>query len=344
MESKAIYFRVGLVILSGLAMIAALIVWVGAEAFRSAGRPFETYFAESVQGLEQGAPVRFRGVPIGRVTQISMAAAEYGGDATQLNVISNPAFQYVVVRFEVFTDRIAAREIRELNQMVQGGLRIRMSSQGITGVLYLEADFVDPTRFVPLTVPWEPRFTVIPSVPSTLSQFQTAAERIMSRLEGANLPGLVENANTLIEALAGSVTSGDAYRMLVEAGDLLAQLRTTTGTIAPELTTAIADARGAVHALREILESRDMRTITGGAAAASARLPQTAASIEQAARRLDASMADANRDLGPLLRDLRITADNLKAITEQMRQFPSQVLFGAPPPRDPAPAAAGGGR
>jgi paraquat-inducible protein B len=340
-EPKAIYFRVGLVILSGLAMIAALIVWVGAEAFRSAGRPFETYFAESVQGLDVGAQVRFRGVPIGRVSEISMAAAEYGR-GENIRVLSNDAYRFVVVRFEVFTDRIAAREMDELNQMVRGGLRIRMSSQGITGVLYLEADFVDPARFVPLAVPWEPRYTVIPSVPSTLTQFQSAAERIMSRLEGANLPGLVENANTLIEALAGSVTSGDAYRMLVEAGDLLAQLRTTTATVSPELSAAIADARGAVHAMREILESRDMRAITGGAAAASARLPQTAASIEQAARRLDATMADANRDLGPLLRDLRITADNLKAITEQMRQFPSQVLFGAPPPREQTPAAGGG--
>ena len=73
MESKTIYFRVGVVILSGLAMLAALIVWVGSDAFRSAGRPFETYFAESVQGLEVGSPVRFRGVPIGRVTQIAMA-------------------------------------------------------------------------------------------------------------------------------------------------------------------------------------------------------------------------------------------------------------------------------
>lgn len=343
MESKAIYFRVGLVILSGLAVIAALVVWVGAEAFRAAGRPFETYFAESVQGLEQGAQVRFRGVPIGRVTQISMAAAEYG-QSQHVNVLSSDAFRFVVVRFEVFTDRIAAREMDELNQMVRGGLRIRMSSQGITGVLYLEADFVDPTRFVPLAVPWDPRFPVIPSVPSTLSQFQTAAERIMARLEGANLPGLVENANTLIEALAGSVTSGDAYRMLVEAGDLLAELRTTTAKVSPELAATVADARATVHAMREILESREMRAITGGAAAASARLPQTAASIEQAARRLDASMADANRDIGPLLRDLRITADNLKAITEQMRQFPSQVLFGAPPPREPAPAAQGAGR
>ncbi|WP_144299679.1 MlaD family protein [Elioraea rosea] len=343
MESKTIYFRVGVVILSGLAMLAALIVWVGSDAFRSAGRPFETYFAESVQGLEVGSPVRFRGVPIGRVTQISMAAAEYGQDVSQISVLSNPAYRFVVVRFEVFTDRIAAREIAEVRQMVQGGLRMRMASQGITGVLYLEADFVDPIRFAALPVPWESRYPYIPAVPSTLAQFQSAAERVMARLEAADLPKLVEQANTLVEALATSVTSGDAYRMLVEAGDLLAQLRTSASTLSPEANGVLADLRTTLESLRTILESREMRATTSGLAATTQRLPQTAAAIEQAARRLDGTVTDADRDLAPLLRDLRATAENLRTITENMRQFPSQFLFGAPPPRNgPVPAQGGG--
>jgi ABC-type transporter Mla subunit MlaD len=343
MESKAIYFRVGIVVLSGLAILGALIVWVGSEAFRAAGRPFETYFAESVQGLEVGAGVRFRGVPIGRVTAISMAAAEYGASAT-MQVLANPAYQFVVVRFEVFTDRIAAREIGEMRRMVESGLRVRMASQGITGVLYLEVDFLDPARFVPLDVPWEPRFVHIPSVPSTLTQITVAAERILGRLEQADLPALVDNANALVGALAESVTTGEVFRILVEAGDLLGALRSEVGTLSPDVEGTVAEAKAAITALRRVIEGREMQTTMTGVAGASARLPQTAAAIEQAARRLDATVADANRDLGPMLRDLRITADNLKALTEQMRQFPSQVLFGAPPPREPEPAARGAGR
>jgi ABC-type transporter Mla subunit MlaD len=166
---------------------------------------------------------------------------------------------------------------------------------------------------------------------------------MMQRLEAADLPGLVDNANTLVKALAESATTGDIYRTLVEAADLLTELRGRTAGISPGVVATIEDARATMHAVRELLEGREMRAITAGAAAAGQRLPQTAAAIEQAARRLDATMADANRDIGPMLRDLRITADNLKAITEQMRQFPSQVLFGAPPPREPAPAGQPGG-
>lgn len=343
MDQKAIYFRVGVVILSGIAMIAGLILWVGSDLFRARGTQFETYFAESVQGLDVGAAVRFRGVPIGRVTEIAMAAAEYPA-ADVARLVGDNAFTFVVVRFEVFADRVTTRERGAFEKMVEGGLRVRLSSQGITGVLYLEADFLDARRFPALAVPWTPRYPYIPAAPSTLTQFTSAAERLVSRLEDANLPQLVTNVNALVEALSESVTTGEAYRMIVEISDLFSQVRTQVGAVAPGVEAAVSDAQGMLAAIRDILRSRETQQMTSGLAAAGARLPQTAGAVEQAARRLEGVMADADRDLGPILRDLRLTAENLRAITENMRQYPSQVLFGAPPPREPAPAVQGAPR
>jgi ABC-type transporter Mla subunit MlaD len=338
MEQKAIYFRVGVVILAGLAMIAGLVLWVGADVFRSGGRKFETYFSESVQGLDVGAAVRFRGVPVGRVTDISMALAEYPvPDA--MRVLGNDAFTLVVVRFEVFTERFIQRGEGEIARLVQGGLRVRMASQGITGVLYLEADFLDARRFPAIAVPWEPRFPVIPSAPSTLTQFTSAAERLVARLEQAQLPETVESANQLIRTLTETVSSGEVYRVLVEGADALAQIRAMVSRVDPVVEAALADARRSLAAVHQMLESRETRQTLRNLEAATARLPQTVGAIEGAARRLDTVAADADRDIGPMLRELRLTAENLRIITENMRQYPSQVLFGAPPPRDPAPPA-----
>jgi ABC-type transporter Mla subunit MlaD len=338
MEQKALYFRVGVVILAGIAMIAGLVLWVGADVFRSGGRKFETYFSESVQGLEVGAAVRFRGVPVGRVTEIGMAAAEYPVPVAT-RVLGSDAFTLVVVRFEVFTERFVQHADTEIARLVQGGLRVRMASQGITGVLYLEADFLDSRRFPAIAVPWEPRHPVIPSAPSTLSQFTSAAERLVARLEQAQLPETVESANRLIGALTETLMSGEAYRLLVEGADALAQIRTTLARLDPAAETALADAERSLATLRQMLESRETRETLRHLEAAASRLPQAVGAIEGAARRLDTVMADADRDIGPMLRELRLAAENLRIITENMRQYPSQVLFGAPPPRELAPPA-----
>jgi len=343
MEQKAIYFRVGVVILAGLAMLAGLVLWVGSDAFRSRGRQFETYFSESVQGLDAGAAVRFRGVPVGRVTEVGLAAADYPMELAP-QVLGDDAFTLVVVRFEIFTERFGQRTNAEIGTLVQGGLRVRMASQGITGVLYLEADFLDPRRFPPIAVPWEPRAPIIPSAPSTLTQFTSAAERLVARLEEAQLPEMIESANLLLRSLTETVTGGEGYRALVEVSDLVAALRETVARLAPPLEASVADAQRSLAAIGETLASRETRQTVSNLERATARLPQAIAALEQTVRRIDAVTADADRDIGPLLRELRLTAENVRIITENMRQFPSQVLFGAPPPREPSPPRQGGTR
>lgn len=347
MEQKGLYFRVGIAILGGFAGLLALVVWIGSDTFRRPGIMMETYFSETVQGLEVGAQVKFRGVTVGSVRSISVAAAEYP-QAVGETVATDPALRLVVVRFELIRGRVAETDAVGFRRMVDAGLRMRMASQGITGIVYLEADFVDPLRFPPQAPPWEPRFAYIPSVPSTLTQIQTAAEQLMARLNEVDVAGLVERIDTLVRALTETVTTGEGYRLLVETADTIADVRTRADALAPDIQAAAADARAAARATREILEGRDMRTIVSNTAAATAelrsalaQLPATTTAIEQAVRRVGALVADADRDFGPTLRDLRATADNLRAITEQMRRYPSQVLFGQPPPGAPAPVPGG---
>lgn len=347
MEQRALFFRVGVAILGGFAGLLALLVWIGSDTFRRGGILMETYFGETVQGLEVGAQVKFRGVTVGSVRHISVAAAEYPQSVSE-TLATDPALRLVVVRFELLRDRVAETDARGFRQMVDAGLRVRMASQGITGIVYLEADFVDGARFPIFVPPWEPRTPYIPSVPSTLTQIQSAAERLMARLDEVDFGGLILRLDTLVQALTETVATGEGYRLLVEAADAVSVLRTTTERVAPAIETTMREASAATTALRELMEGREMRAIVSNTAAATAelrtalaRLPAMTASVEQAVRRIDALVADTDRDFGPTLRDLRVTADNLRTITEQMRRYPSQFLFGQPPPGGPAPAPAG---
>lgn len=333
---KALYFRVGLMVLAGIGAIVGMALWIGADQLNQGGTTYETYFSESVQGLDTGAPVRFRGVPLGRVTEINMVISQYR-DALRNVSVTDTNSRLIVVRFLVERRRFETTDGRTIADAVNAGLRVRMSSQGVTGVNYLEVDFVDPRRFPPPSLPWTPRFTVVPSIPSTLTQFQSAAEGVLQQLRDADLPSVIAEARDLFAVLREQMTTGEGYAAMVAAADSLRSLDATLKAAGPDLTATLAEARAAAEGLRRIAEGPLAANATAAAAdlrAGLARLPATLAAAESAARRMDALGADAGRDLAPLLRDLRVTADNLRAVTEQMRRYPSGVLFGSPPPRD----------
>ena len=111
-----------------------------------------------MQGLEIGAPVKYRGVTIGRVTDIGLVSAEYGGG--QPIDVERSTYRLVFVRYEVDTTKIG--QMPDTARPWQLGLRARLASQGITGLSYLELDFVDPARYPALDVPWQPKADIHP--------------------------------------------------------------------------------------------------------------------------------------------------------------------------------------
>ena len=77
MSAPINYFRLGLFVLVGLALIVAGVVVLGAGALLRPTILAETYFNESVQGLDVGAPVKYLGVEIGKVSWIGFVPAKY---------------------------------------------------------------------------------------------------------------------------------------------------------------------------------------------------------------------------------------------------------------------------
>ena len=78
MSQQAHYFKIGVFVLGATALAVVGIIVLGAGKWFERSTTVETYFYESVQGLEIGAPVRLRGVRVGRVESIQLAREEYG--------------------------------------------------------------------------------------------------------------------------------------------------------------------------------------------------------------------------------------------------------------------------
>ena len=96
MDEGQNYRRLGLFVLVTLALVAGILFVLGGRSLFQPTFIFETYFNESVAGLEIGAPVNFRGVPLGQVTEIVTASALYQRDVPLIKRKS-----YIVVRAKV---------------------------------------------------------------------------------------------------------------------------------------------------------------------------------------------------------------------------------------------------
>lgn len=313
-----LYLRVGALIVAGGALMVGFVLVLTAGRFGEQGIIYETYLRESVQGLEVGSGVRYRGVAIGRITEISLAAAEYGqGQATAYT----GDYQLVVVRYAVDMKRVGP--VPDYRAAMDLGLRTRLASQGLTGLSYLELDFLESARGQPVQAPpWTPRYTFIPSTPSTVAAVTTAAEAIIERLGRLDIEGLVNGATLLVTDLRAQLGDGDVAMLVREGSTTLRTLRETAAALqgiaqSPDLRATLANANAATAELRTAL----------------ARLPALIQAMETTVRTARSLSTDTQADLAPILRDLRATTANLRETTEALRRSPGQAIFGGPPER-----------
>lgn len=354
--ARGLYVRVGALILVGLGLAVGFVLFLASGDLGRAGTTYETYIGESVQGLDVGSLVRYRGVAVGRVTEIGLTAAEYrrGNGLPFADV-----YQLVLVRFALDATRIGG--MPRMEDAIRLGLRVRIASEGITGVKYMEVDYVSgPERFPAYDVPWQPRYPYIPAMPSTVAQVTSAAEALVARLQRIDFEGLIGNLAALTTELRGQLSHADLGRTLAEAAAAAAAVREAVqaadlpGTLAaareaireadlPETLRAVREAARSVGEAGEAAEvlaaGRDIRAAVANTARATeemrnafARLPQAIASLEATVRAARVATTDTQAELAPILRDLRAAAQNLRDTTELLRRSPSQALFGAPPP------------
>lgn len=315
MSEERRYFRVGLFVLVGSALFVGMILLLGGASFLEEPVEFETYLDESVQGLEVGSPVRYRGVQLGSVTRIGLVRDKYQFDTNKTDVTYG-GLVLVEMKLVPPIDRDEDEAVLEANlkDRVQRGLRLRLATQGITGVAYLEADFMNPADYPPMKITWTPENLYVPSAPSTLKGLTTAVERIFQRLEGMNIEQVVTHFDELLVTTHNTIAELEAHSVTEEASGLLADLRATNG-----------DIQAALGELRL------------GELSTRARL--TLAQLERAIVDVQLLVEDSRYDLGVALENLRVVSEDLRDVTSTAKAYPSYLLLGQPPKQAQAVSA-----
>ncbi|TPG46917.1 MCE family protein [Roseomonas nepalensis] len=330
-QSRRLYLRVGVLILVGLALGLAFVLFFTAGKLGRKTQTFETYVRESVTGMDVGAAVRFRGVQLGQVTEINLVATSYPPPKDNFTA----AYQRVIVRFALDLTRL--RDTPDVQQAVDNGLRARLATTGITGVGYIELDFVDKDRFPAEVPPWTAEYAVIPSIPSTVAQVTSVAEALAQRVSDLPIEQILGDMSGLLADLRRQVNEGDLARTAQAATETLATLQRTVADLnLPELSTEL---RGTIAEARGLLAGPEVRGTLRNASAAMERLqqgmqrlPAAVAQVEAAARSVTNTVGDINGDLAPTLRDLRAASGSLRETTDGLRRAPAASLLAPAPP------------
>src|SRR4051812_34792140 len=80
MSQRANYFKLGLFVIGAVAAGVAVLLIIGTGRWLKPRVTMETYFNESVQGLDIGSKMKYRGVVVGEVTAISFTYLRYEAD------------------------------------------------------------------------------------------------------------------------------------------------------------------------------------------------------------------------------------------------------------------------
>lgn len=370
MSERASYFKLGVFVISSVALLLVGLTLLGAGAFMRDGFRCETYFDESVQGLDVGAAVKHRGVTIGRVTRISFVRETYP-DIDDITMDGQSMANFVLVEMEMDSKVANLHRFDErLDRAVNAGLRARMATAGLLGATYVELVFMEPARYPVPELDWQPRQPYIPGAPSFRAELTTAAERLARQLEDANFEEIVSNINTFIVSLNQGLEGMDIPAMQNEIMSLAAELRETNQRIKAivdneHIDDTIKHIAGITQTTERILSERefDLQTfledlpkitarlkntteqveafladektqkIFDNLAEASEAAPATVADLRRVLRRTDALLASQQDDLAGIIISLRKTLENLENMSEEAREHPARLLFGEPPPR-----------
>jgi len=318
---------IGGFVIGAVALAFAGVMFFGSGGLFAEKETYVLYFDGSVKGLNVGAPVMFRGVKIGTVTDIS--------------VYVNPKdFTFrIPVLIEVETKRIESsgaeptpikfldklNQDDSLNLLIEKGLRAQLQMQSIvTGQLFVQLDML-PAEPVRLSG-YPSEFKELPTITSGLQELsetfeklplEDVAQKMLNTLEGLeelvhspelatslyHLDKTMNNLNHLTATLNQTLP-----KMINRTDSAMTSVKLAADNFEQEVIPLAKDVKAAVAALQETLEQVDRTT---------ASLDRTIAEDSPLRYRIDKALDDFSK-----------AARSVRTLTDELERHPESMLLG----------------
>ncbi len=307
-------FMIGAFLLGGLVLLAAGIMLLSRDSWFAQPSEYVVYFTGSLDGLDVGADVTYRGVKVGTVREIRLSYDR------QLKDVVMP----VVVRID---NQKGAEEGRRgfdqfIGQLVERGLRAQLQTPSLlTGKAIVALDMF-PREPGYVREPHDIELPTIPSVPSRIDQIADVLRELAGSLRQLPLQEMAASAQKTLAAIEKLTNSAELQQGLVSMSQLLAKLDRLSGRLEQQLPPIMDNVQQS---------SVDLRV-------AVADIRRAAQTTAQALEQVNALAAETRRGLGPkseiqyellqALQELSRASKATQRTLEGLDQRPQSLIFG----------------
>ncbi len=327
MNKKISPTLIGGFVLGAVALIIVAVIAFGSGRMFRKTKEFVVFFGGTVNGLNIGAPVKFRGVEIGSVKNIL------------LQLERDVEVHRIPVLFEVDLDKITSRgaagtileDPNALKAAIDQGLRAQLRTESlVTGVLYIGIDLF-PGTAVKFVQPARSKYTEIPTVPTALERVELTAGEILAKLSEVDFKGMMDSVSRTV----------DGVGQLVNSPALKSALQRLDQTV-PRIDEAIVEIRKMTTSLDGNITSLSVNLqqtsdeARGAMQQAALTMKQTDAALKEA----EAAMTNirgisdpdsvAFYELGRSLREVSAAARSLRLLSNSVERNPRSLIFGKP--------------
>jgi ABC-type transporter Mla subunit MlaD len=315
MSNESRYFKLGLFVIVGVVLIVGGVVIFGASELFTPYITVETATTESVEGLNVGSAVKYNGVEVGSVSRIELANWSHSDP--------DPAVQakigrYVIVEMKLRRAMFHLGQADVIEQRIKdfvgAGLRLRLASSGLTGPAFIEGVFLDPQASPPLELPWKPDKLMIPSAPNTMSQIVGDVQDIAGKIDRVDINKLV----------------GSAQKFITDTDTAVNDLHTSE--LRQKALAAIAKLDDSLKRMNEIVRDPKTQQTLDNLNATLANTSEGSAKLRRTLGTLETLLASQSEDLKSIIYELSRASENASDLIDDLKQNPSRVVLGQPPP------------
>jgi paraquat-inducible protein B len=328
MSKQANKTVIGIFVVGAIALVVVAVLILGSGKFFRQTFRAVCYFEGSVGGLNIGAPVVFRGVKIGSVTDVILRI-----DSTKL-IFTIPVYIEIEPnRFEVIGVR--PRQLgQNFKTFIDRGLRATLEMQSIvTGQMQVGLDYYPdkPAKFA--EVKYDMKTPEIPTIP-------TPMQELAKKIQKLPIDEIFDKLSSTLDAINKVVQSPEIVEAIRSLNLAVADVRKLVQNVDGRIGPLASSIEGTVNDYGKLARNADSKvdTLSLGLADAIKELQKAVSGVEKTLEQAQLTLAEAKKTLSEdstlqyeitvTLQELQKGARSIRLLADDLKKRPESAIWG----------------